>query len=307
MPRTSEPQDSGTAGTLFHHNSTVFRQPSSGSYLNTDTPHVIHHELMVSAQKRHIDRATILGIVSSLALLLIAIFMGGSLKMFWDLPSIFIVIGGTMGVTMINYSMRDIKMMLSVIRNVFMEKKYPIVEYINQFVAMSNRARRNGILSLEQSLQAIKDPFMAKGLQMAIDGVSITAIKEILEAEIESVIERHQTGASIFTSMGTYAPALGMVGTLIGLVQMLRTMNDPATIGSAMAVAIITTFYGAVLANMVFLPMSGKLRNRSSEEILLRHLIMNGILAIAQGDHPRIIEKKLQSFIPYSLRNSSFK
>jgi chemotaxis protein MotA len=173
-------------------------------------------------------------------------------------------------------------------------------------VELSHRARKDGILSLEPTVRAMDDRFMAKGLQMTIDGVEPTVVKETLETEIDNVIERHRVGADIFTSMGTFAPALGMIGTLIGLVQMLRTMNDPSAIGPGMAVALMTTFYGAVLANMLFLPMSGKLRNRSAEEVVMKELILQGVLGIARGDNPRVLEQKLHSFIPASMRTSSF-
>jgi chemotaxis protein MotA len=252
------------------------------------------------------DRASIVGIISAFALVVIAISMGGNLGMFWDMPSLLIVLGGTLGVTLINYPLRDLMRLVPVIKHVFVERLQSAPQIIHQFVEMAYQARKDGILSLEPEVRALGDTFMAKGLQMTIDGVDLAAVKEILETEIDNVMERHRVGADIFTSMGTFAPALGMIGTLIGLVQMLRTMNDPSSIGPAMAVAIITTFYGAVLANMLFLPMSGKLKNRSSEEVLMKELMLHGVLGIARGDNPRVLEQKLNSFVPESLRSSAF-
>lgn len=253
------------------------------------------------------DLATVIGIVSAFALVLIAMTLGGSPLMFIDPPSILIVIGGTIGVTLINFPLRDIIRLISIVRHVFFHKIVPVPTLINQFVEFATRARREGILALEGSLREIEDPFLAKGLQLTIDGLEPGSIKEILETEIDYIAERHRQGAEIFMTMGTFAPAMGMVGTLIGLVQMLQNMSDPSSIGPAMAVAILTTFYGAVMANMLFLPMSGKLKNRSNEEVMAKEIIVNGILAIARGDNPRVIEQKLHSFLPPGLRQSVFK
>lgn len=257
--------------------------------------------------RRSMDRATIVGLTSAFALVAIGIFMGGNLGMFWDLPSVFIVFGGTLGVTLVNYPLRDLAMLLSVVKHVFMETVTSAPALVRQFVELSYQSRRSGILSIEPSLKSVADPFMAQGLQMLVDGVELATVKEVMETEIDAAVERHQVGAEIFTSMGTYSPALGMIGTLIGLVQMLRTMNDPSTIGPAMAVAIITTFYGAVLANLLFLPMSGKLKTRSAEEVTTKRLVLHGVVAIAQGDNPRILEQKLNSFVSPSRRVSAFR
>jgi len=253
------------------------------------------------------DLATIIGIVSAFALVLAAMLYGGSLTMFIDPASMLIVIGGTIGVTLINYPMRDIIKLFSIIKHLFFYRIVPVGKIISQFVEFATRARREGILALESSMKEVDDPFLAKGLQLTIDGLEPASIKEILETEIDYVGERHRLGAEIFMTMGTFAPAMGMIGTLIGLVQMLQNMSDPSSIGPAMAVAILTTFYGSVMANMLFLPMSGKLKNRSSEEVMTKEIMLNGILSIARGDNPRVIEQKLHSFIPPNLRQSVFK
>ena len=253
------------------------------------------------------DLATVIGIISAFALVLIAMTLGGSILMFMDPASALIVVGGTIGVTLINYPLRDVLKLVGIVKHVFFYKLIPVPQLVNQFVEYASKARREGILALEGAVKEVSDPFLAKGLQLTIDGLEPANIKEILETEIDYVVERHRQGAEIFMTMGTFAPALGMIGTLIGLVQMLQTMNDPSSIGPAMAVAIITTFYGAVLANMVFLPMSGKLKGRSQEEVMVKEIMLNGILSIARGDNPRIIEQKLHSFLPPSLRQSVFK
>ena len=253
------------------------------------------------------DLATVIGIVSSFALVFIAMSLGGSPMMFFDLASVMVVVGGTIGVTLVNYPLGDVLKLISVVRKVFFHKVTPAHQIIAQFVEFASKARREGILALEGAMKEVTDPFLIKGLQLTIDGLEPANIKEILETEIDYVVERHRLGAEIFMTMGTFAPAMGMIGTLIGLVQMLRSMDDPSNIGPAMAVAIITTFYGACLANMVFLPMSGKLRNRSQEEVMVMEVVLNGILSIARGDNPRVIEQKLHSFLPPALRQSAFK
>ena len=253
------------------------------------------------------DLATVIGIISAFGLVLIAMMLGGSLAMFFDMVSLLIVVGGTIGVTLVNYPLRDILKLIGVVKHVFFHKFTPVPEMISQFVEFATKARREGILALETSIKEVNDPFLGKGLQLTIDGLEPSSIKEILETEIDYVAERHRLGAEIFMTMGTFAPALGMIGTLIGLVQMLQTMDDPSKIGPAMAVAIITTFYGACLANMVFLPISGKLKNRSQEEVMMKEIMLNGILSIARGDNPRVIEQKLHSFLPPAMRQSVFK
>ena len=253
------------------------------------------------------DLATVVGISSAFALVVISMTLGGSILMFVDIPSVLIVVGGTIGVTLVNYPLRDVLKLVGIVKHVFFHKLIPVPQLISQFVEFATRARREGILALETSMKEVDDAFLQKGLQLTIDGLEPGNIKEILETEIDYVAERHRLGAEIFMTMGTFAPAMGMIGTLIGLVQMLQSMDDPSNIGPAMAVAIITTFYGAVMANMVFLPMSGKLKNRSSEEVMTKELMLNGILSIARGDNPRVIEQKLHSFLPPSLRQSVFK
>ncbi len=252
------------------------------------------------------DIATLVGIVLSFALVLSAIMMGGSLSIFINIPSVMIVVGGTLGATMINYPLPDILKVTKVVKNAFFMKKMTASELIATFVNLAGVARREGILALESKLNEMEDEFMKKGMQLSVDGLEPAAIKEILETEIDAIQDRHKLGAEIFTTMGTFAPALGMIGTLIGLVQMLQTMSDPSTIGPAMAVALLTTFYGAVMANIMFLPIAGKLKNRSSEEVMMKDLMTEGVISIAKGENPRVIEQKLNAYLPPQMRQSSF-
>ena len=253
------------------------------------------------------DIATFIGVVVSFILLVISILMGSSLKAFIDIPSVLIVVGGTICSTMINYPLKEVINSVKVMKNAFFAKSLTYGEIIASFVNYANKARKEGILALESTLPEIEDEFLRKGLQLTIDGLEPQAITEILETEITFIQDRHRQGADIFQTMGTFAPAFGMIGTLIGLVQMLQNMSDPGSIGPAMAVALITTFYGAVLSNVLFLPIAGKLRARSKEETLMKEMILQGIIALSRGDNPRIIEQKLHSFLPPTLRVSAFK
>jgi chemotaxis protein MotA len=207
---------------------------------------------------------------------------------------------------LINYPLPDVLNVMKVVRNAFFHKKQTPKGLIGEFVGLAGTARREGILALESGINEVQDEFMKKGLQLSIDGLEPTSIREILNTEIDSIQDRHKLGSEIFTTLGTFAPALGMIGTLIGLVQMLQTMNDPSTIGPSMAVALLTTFYGALLANILCLPIAGKLRNRSGDEVMMKELMTEGIVAIAKGDNPRIIEQKLNAYLPEPLRESSF-
>ncbi|MCE5284114.1 MAG: MotA/TolQ/ExbB proton channel family protein [Deltaproteobacteria bacterium] len=252
------------------------------------------------------DFATIIGILSGFGLVILAMASGGGFTWFIDGPSAMIVLGGTLGAVLINYPISDVLGVIQVAKNAFQGNKQKTGTVINQLVEMSRTSRREGLLSLQKMLKQTQDPFMSKAIQLVVDGVEPSQVSHILETELDYIGERHRLGAEIFTTMGNFAPAMGLVGTLIGLVQMLRQMNDPGSIGPAMAVALVTTFYGVILANLIFLPIAGKLKTKSSQELLLKQLIINGMLAIQSGDNPRVLEQKLHSYIAPSQRRSRF-
>lgn len=243
------------------------------------------------------DLGTVIGIVLSMGLVVSAILTGSSLMIFVSVPSALIVIGGTLGAAMVNYPLSYVIGVVGVIKNTFFSSITPPGEIIVQFMEYANRARREGILSLEPIIKEIDDDYMKKGLQLTVDGLEPQAIQDILEVENAFLTERHETGADVVAVLGTLAPAMGMIGTVIGLVQMLQTMSDPSSIGPAMAVALLTTLYGAILSNLIFNPMAGKLKTRHKEENLQREMVMEGILSISKGENPRIIEEKLNSFL----------
>ncbi|WP_457572274.1 motility protein A [Desulfovulcanus sp.] len=251
------------------------------------------------------DLATIIGIVVAFGLVVAAIVTGGSPMIFVNIPSLLIVVGGTLGATLINYPLGLVLGVIGVMKNTFFHSLDEPGKVIEQFIEYANKARREGILSLEPLIKEVKDDYLRKGLQLAVDGMEPQTIQEILEIEISYLQERHELGAEIMLAMGGFAPAMGMIGTVIGLVQMLQTMNDPSTIGPSMAVALITTFYGAILSNLVFNPMAGKLKTRSKEEVLIREMMLEGVLCISRGENPRIVEEKLNSFLPPKIRKIS--
>jgi len=245
------------------------------------------------------DLATIIGTILAFSLVIMAIIMGGTLDAFINFPSLLIVVGGTIGATAINYPLKDILKVIKVVKNaIFCKDSVNFSELISNFLKMADKARREGILSLEGFIKDSHDEFLKYGLRLCVDGVEPQSIKQILEKDIKSSSERHELGVNIFLSMGSYAPAFGMIGTLIGLVQMLAKLDDPSNIGPAMAVALITTFYGALLANAVFLPIAGKLKTKSEEEIFVKKIMLEGIMGISNGDNPMILEQKLNTFLP---------
>jgi len=248
------------------------------------------------------DLASIIGLVTGLGFILFGILSGGSLILFLDLPSILIVGGGTMGATLLNYPIGEVVGVIKVVKKAFLHTEESPIGIIDTLVDFAETARREGILSLEQKAMTVEDEFLKKGIGLAVDGTEPEYIKEIMQTEIEYISERHRTGAGIFDTMGSYAPAFGMIGTLIGLINMLAKMDDPSSIGPSMSVALITTLYGAFLANLIFLPIAGKLKERSSSEVLLKELCVEGIMSIQSGDNPRIVEGKLKAFLSPSLR-----
>ncbi len=252
------------------------------------------------------DLATIIGLVAAFGLVLGSIAAGGGLAAFIDVPSLFIVLGGTVGAVLINFPLQNVTGAMKVAMNAFKFKSVKPDQIINEMVNYSNMARRDGILALEEVSGSTPDKFLAKGLQLAVDGQDTKDIEKILETEIEYIKHRHKLGADVFTAFGTFFPALGLIGTLIGLVGMLQNMDDPSSIGPNMAIALLTTFYGAVFANLVCLPIAGKLKNRDSEEVLIKELVLEGILAISAGDNPRVVEQKLHSYLSPKFRISQF-
>ena len=250
------------------------------------------------------DISTIIGIIAGTGLLLWAITGKSELGPFSDAGSVAIVLGGAFSAVLISFPLKNLLGGGKVVKNCFFSKPADPNAIIADMVKYAEVARRDGILALENVTAEIKDPFLVTGIQMAVDGSDPDLIEAILMSELESVEERHSDGKAIFEAIGRYAPAFGMVGTLIGLVIMLGEMDDPSKIGPAMAIALLTTLYGAVVANLFALPMADKLGLRSREELFLKMIMIKGVMAIQSGDNPRIVEQKLTTFLPNRLRGS---
>ncbi len=253
------------------------------------------------------DVATILGIIAGFGLVVLAIATQEGAMWFLSITSLMIVFGGTLGATLINFPMKDLLTVLKVMTKVFTSTNISYTETIDRLVTLAERARREGILAIERELETVDDEFLRSGIQYAVDGTEPEYIRAIMESELNNIEERHKLGQSIFIAMGTYAPAFGMIGTLIGLIQMLSQLDDPTKIGAGMATALVTTFYGALVANLFFLPMAGKLSNRSKEEALQKELILEGILSIQSGDNPRFVREKLMTFLSPANRAETVK
>jgi chemotaxis protein MotA len=243
------------------------------------------------------DFGTVLGIVVGFACILAAITMHGSLKDFVDIPGAMVAFGGSTSALFIMFPMKKVLGVFGVVKNCFFTKlPDPRVE-LARLTQLATAARRDGLLALEKEVGNIKDPFLIRGLEMVVDGTSKEILEETLTTELTCIQERHGVGKKIFDQLGASLPAFGMVGTLIGLIQMLGQLDDPSKIGAGMAVAMVTTFYGAFVANMVYLPLAGKLEARSKEETLLRELMIRGLVSLVEGDPPRSMETKLKAFL----------
>jgi len=248
------------------------------------------------------DIATIIGIVFGTVIVMAAIILGGSAVLFLNVPSALLVVGGTIATAFIRFSMNDVVNSVKVVLNTFFVRLSNPREIIQEIVSLANIARKNGLIVLEQ--QPINDPFLKKAIMYCVDGHEAEFIEEVLKKEVNLTVERHEVGQGLFKGMGDAAPAFGMIGTLVGLVQMLASMDDPASIGPSMAIALLTTLYGAVMANLFFIPLADKLSLRSQEEERNRKLIIEGVLGILKGLNPRVMEEFLETFLPPKSRKA---
>ncbi len=242
-----------------------------------------------------LDLATLMGL--GLAAGMIAMGLGSNLGLYINIPSIMIVLGGTLGSILAAYPMEKGMKLMTIMLSTMFYKAHNMSATIRELVTFSEKARREGLLSLEQELDGVEDKFMKKGLQLVVDGIDSELLQTMLETDMELAEEEADIERGMMDTGTALAPAFGMIGTLVGLIQMLSQLNDPSTLGPAMAVALITTFYGAVLAYVIFMPMSQKLAIRSKVETRYRRMILEGILSIQAGDNPRVLEEKLKSFL----------
>lgn len=244
------------------------------------------------------DIASLLGIILGIFFTLYGILLTGDLATYISISSIVITLGGTLAATILSFPMKSFINLRKVLQKAFIHKEVPASEIIEEIITLANIARKEGLLALEEYGEKINDDFLRKGIMLIVDGTDPELVRNILETELNFLEERHSQGQGILETMGSFAPAFGMIGTLVGLINMLQYMDDPKAIGPNMSVALITTFYGSVLANVIFLPLAKKLKVRSQSEVLIKELMIEGLLSIQAGENPRIIEEKLKTFIP---------
>ncbi|MDZ3838733.1 MAG: MotA/TolQ/ExbB proton channel family protein [Rhodospirillales bacterium] len=253
----------------------------------------------IKLSRTRIDPATIIGIIAGFTLLAAAILAGGPARSFLDVPSILIVVGGTSAVVLTCFSASEVLNTFRVLAKTLVTALPPPGEAARQVVQLADIARRYGPLHLEKPLQGTRHmPFLYKGFTMAVDGIGGDEIEAVLGQDLQATAQRHQRSADVLRRAAEYAPAMGLIGTLIGLVQMLGNLQDPTSIGPAMALALLTTFYGAVLANLVFSPLAAKLERNSAEEALVNHVYLLGAVSVSRQENPRHLEAMLNSVLP---------
>ncbi|MBN2071842.1 MAG: motility protein A [Candidatus Krumholzibacteriota bacterium] len=243
------------------------------------------------------DLATIIGLLVGFGLVAFSIIMGGNAAGFVNVPSLLTTVGGALSATLISFPLKTMMKVTSITLKTIFHKDKSLSESIGVIIKYAEKARKEGMLSLEEEAENEEDQFLKKGLMLAVDGTESELLNTIMANEINAVEARHEEGQGLFKTMATFFPAFGMIGTLVGLVQMLSQMNDPSKIGPGMAVALLTTFYGALAANLFCLPLAEKLKSRSTSEVQRMELIVEGIMAIKSGDTPRVVGEKLKSFI----------
>jgi len=249
------------------------------------------------------DLMTVIGMIIGLAAVYYCMYVGDIVAYLFNFPSFVLVAGGTIASTMISYPFKVLKVVPKALMMAFFpSKRNSPSETVNTLVQLSETAKRNGIDSLQAEIRTLKDRFMIDGIQMVIDNLDPEVIRDNLLKEILFTRKRHQQVAGVFKMMASFAPVFGLLGTLIGVVQVLRNLSNVESMGSGMAVAVITTFYGIFSTNFIFLPVSAKLTVHSEEELLLKEVVIEGILSIQAGEIPILVKKKLEAFLAYKLR-----
>lgn len=246
------------------------------------------------------DILTPIGLVVGVIMLVFGIMYNGGASgflSFVDPASMLVVVGGLTAGLLVSFPLKDIKHSFTVIKQAFTQKENNLSDLIQTFVRLSERARREGLLALEMEIESVDDPFIKKGVLLAVDGLEPDVIFDIMNAEVSAMEERHRKGRSILERAGEYAPAWGMIGTLIGLVLMLKNLNDPSSLGPNMAIALLTTLYGSLLANLVFIPMASKLALKTEKEVFFKQVIIEGVIGVQSGQNPKILEEKLSAFL----------
>ena len=249
------------------------------------------------------DLASVFGLVGGIAVILITILLSGDLIGYVDIPSIICTFGGTIAMTFMAFPIKKRKEGFAALKYVFVYKETDAEYIIKSIIDLANTARKEGLLALEEAAQQLKDDFLQKGILLIVDGTDPELVRNILETELSFIEERHKSNQGVYEFMAAIGPGFGMLGTLIGLINMLANLSDPSTVGPNMAVAIVTTLYGSLIANVLCNPVISKLKIRSSQESLMKEVMLEGMLSIQAGENPRIIEEKLKAFMSPKLRS----
>lgn len=249
------------------------------------------------------DLATVIGMLLAWGALIGGLLLeGGELKSLVNIPAGLLVFGGTLGAGIISFKMDQIVGVPAVLMQAFTSKTHDMAEVIYTLVQLAERARREGLLVLEEDTRRIDDAFLQRGMRLAIDGTDPELLRTILTTDIHFLNQRHKMGESIFSTLGGFAPTLGIIGTVMGLIHMLANLSDPSKMGPLIAGAFIATLYGVSSANLLFLPIANKLKIYSAEEVMIREIIVEGVLSIQAGDNPRIVEEKLKAYLSPTVR-----
>jgi len=243
------------------------------------------------------DLGTIIGLIAGVAVVAYGMFSGGDVSSYIDVSSMIITIGGGICSNMMAFPLADSIKALKVMPLIFKEPKSSAMSTISTLVELSQKARREGLLALESAQGELKDDFLKKAMELVVDGIEAEIVKTTMQLDIDSMAVRHQNAQAYFKGLAGQFPAWGLIGTLLGLINLLKSLDDPSAIGPAMALALLTTFYGSLLANFVCSPIIGKLGGNSAEEIRLREMMMEGVLSIQSGENPRLMEHKLKTFL----------
>jgi chemotaxis protein MotA len=249
------------------------------------------------------DSATLIGLTVAFGCCVVSLFMeGGSLGAFFHPAPMILVFGGTIGATMIGFSMKNVTGLPRIVKNAFLGKPIDRIAALKTLVDLASKARKEGILALEAESKNVENPFLRGALQLVVDGEQLEVVRSVLETEVAAMRERHKVGEEFFGAAGAFAPTLGIIGTVMGLVNMLESLDDPGSMGPAIAAAFIATLWGVISANLMFLPISAKLKSRSLQEAASYELITEGVIGIAGGENPRAVEMRLKSFLAPSER-----
>lgn len=254
-----------------------------------------------------LELSTIIGLAVGFGCLLLAHVMEnggnvGSIAMLWAPTAALVVFGGTAGALLISFPMDELKVLPGLVKQTFFKNQLEIGELVSKLVKFAEKARREGLLALEAEVASAGDPFLQKGIQLVADGLDQETIKDMLETELDFVASRHAAAAGMLDAAGGFAPTLGVLGTVMGLVSVLGNLADPSALGGAIAVAFLATLYGVGIANVIFLPMGQKLKRKSEEELLMREVMIAGIISIQAGDNPQIVEEKLKAYLSPAIR-----